>query len=80
MSVTTKKCLPRRTVLCGLGVTIASPVLDAVSPVLAAKSNEAARPPLRNDAIFILDRIRVKLGELETYQRGLRERYVPGAR
>ena len=80
MSVTTKKFLPRRTVLCALGVTIASPVLDAVSPALAAKSNKAGRPPLRSDAVFILDRIRVKPGELETYQRGLRERYVPGAR
>ena len=80
MSVTPKKSVPRRTILGGLGVTIASPVLGAVSPTLAAPSSQADGLAAQDDAVFILDRIRIRPGEVETYQRGLREQYVPAAR
>ena len=51
-----------------------------MSPALAAKPSETGRPPLQGDEVFILDRIRVTPGALETYQRRLRDRYLPGAR
>lgn len=31
-------------------------------------------------AIYILDRVTLRPGQLQTYQKGLRERYLPGAR
>ena len=40
---TKKKFLPRRTVLCGLGVTIASPVLGAAPRRLRSRTRRAAR-------------------------------------
>ena len=42
----TKKQLPRRTFLKGMGVTVALPLLDAMTPALASAS-ETAKAPLR---------------------------------
>ena len=42
----TKKHLPRRTVLRGLGATIALPLLDGMVPALTATSRTAAAPIL----------------------------------
>jgi len=40
----TKKALPRRTVLRGLGATVALPFLDAMVPALTATAQTAAAP------------------------------------
>ena len=42
--ITTKRALPRRTFLRGLGVTIALPLLDAMIPSLTAEARTAAAP------------------------------------
>ena len=39
-----KKALPRRTVLKGLGATLALPLLDAMTPALTAQAETAAAP------------------------------------
>jgi hypothetical protein len=45
--ILTKKHLPRRTFLKGMGATIALPMLDAMSPALSALGRSAAQSPLR---------------------------------
>ena len=47
--IITKKALPRRTFLKGIGATIALPLLDAMAPALCA----AATPPLRAGYVFV---------------------------
>ena len=42
--IVTKKALPRRTVLRGIGATIALPFLDAMAPALTATARTAANP------------------------------------
>lgn len=42
--IVTKKALPRRTFLRGLGVTLALPLLDAMIPALTAQAKSAAAP------------------------------------
>lgn len=42
--IVTKKALPRRTVLRGIGATIALPFLDAMAPALTATARTAATP------------------------------------
>ena len=51
--VITKKCLSRRTVLRGLGASIALPLLDGMVPAFAAIRNSAARPVKRLGAVYI---------------------------
>ena len=51
--VITKKCLSRRTVLRGLGATIALPLLDGMVPAFAAIRNTAARPVKRLGAVYV---------------------------
>jgi hypothetical protein len=51
--IITKKALPRRTFLKGVGATIALPLLDAMTPALSALSQTAARPPLRAGFVFV---------------------------
>lgn len=48
----TKKSLPRRTFLRGMGVTLALPMLDAMVPALTASAQTAARPVRRFGAIY----------------------------
>ena len=43
----TKKAIPRRTVLRGLGATLALPMLDGMVPALTAQSKTAAHPTNR---------------------------------
>src|SRR5712692_5809442 len=43
----TKKSLPRRTFLRGLGTTLALPLLDSMVPAFAAPGTNAARAPVR---------------------------------
>ncbi len=45
--IITKKALSRRTVLRGLGVTVALPLLDAMVPALSAVARTAAKPAQR---------------------------------
>ena len=48
----TKKHLPRRTFLRGLGVTMALPLLDAMIPARTALAQTAAAPSLRAGFIY----------------------------
>ena len=43
----TKKSLSRRTMLRGMGATVALPLLDAMVPALSAASTAAEKPPMR---------------------------------
>src|ERR1700750_922245 len=49
----TRKHLPRRTFLRGMGVTLALPLLDAMVPALTAQSKTAAAPRLRFGAVYV---------------------------
>ena len=48
-----KKALPRRTVLRGLGATLALPLLDGMAPALTALSKSAARPVTRFGTVYV---------------------------
>ena len=48
-----KKPLPRRTVLRGLGATLALPVLDAMLPTVAAGARAAVQPVHRFQAVYV---------------------------
>ena len=49
----TKKAIPRRTVLRGLGATLALPMLDGMVPALTAQSKTAAHPTNRLGVIYV---------------------------
>ena len=49
----TKRSLPRRTVLRGMGATLALPLLDAMVPALTAQARTAAAPTRRFGAVFV---------------------------
>ncbi len=49
----TKQSLPRRTVLRGLGATLALPLLDAMVPALTPTVRTAAAPTRRFGAVFV---------------------------
>ena len=51
--IITKKHLPRRTVLRGLGASLALPLLDGMVPSLTALSKTAAAPKLRLGFIYV---------------------------
>jgi hypothetical protein len=51
--IVTKKSLPRRTFLRGMGVTMALPFLDAMVPALSAQARTAASPVRRLGFIYI---------------------------
>ena len=51
--IITKRALPRRTVLCGLGATVALPLLDAMVPALSAMSTTAAAPVRRLGFLYV---------------------------
>jgi len=51
--IITKKAIPRRTVLRGLGATLALPLLDAMVPALTAQSKTPANPVRRLGTIYI---------------------------
>jgi uncharacterized protein DUF1552 len=53
MTIITKKSLPRRTFLRGVGVTMALPFLDAMVPSLSAMATTAAKPVRRLGFIYI---------------------------
>ena len=51
--IITKQALPRRTVLRGLGATIALPLLDGMVPALTALAQTAARPKPRLGVVYV---------------------------
>ncbi|MBI4885645.1 MAG: DUF1552 domain-containing protein [Acidobacteria bacterium] len=53
MAFLTSKSLPRRTVLQGLGATMALPLLDAMLPAFAARGRAAAAPAHRFLAFYV---------------------------
>ncbi|MDP6580380.1 MAG: DUF1552 domain-containing protein [Vicinamibacterales bacterium] len=51
--IITKKAIPRRTVLRGLGVSLALPLLDGMVPAFAALRNTAANPVRRLGVVYV---------------------------
>lgn len=51
--IVTKKALPRRTFLRGLGTTLALPLLDAMVPAMAATRLTAAKPAVRLGFVYV---------------------------
>jgi hypothetical protein len=51
--IITRKALPRRTFLRGVGATLALPLLDAMVPALSAAAAGAANPPRRLGFIYL---------------------------
>ena len=51
--IITKICLSRRTVLRGLGATLALPLLDGMVPALSAFAKTAAAPPKRLGVVYV---------------------------
>ena len=51
--IITKKALPRRTFLRGMGTTLALPLLDAMVPSMTALAATAARPVRRLGFVYI---------------------------
>ena len=51
--IITKRYLPRRTVLRGLGASLALPLLDGMVPALSAQRGTAADPVRRFGAIYV---------------------------
>ncbi len=51
--IITKKALPRRTLLRGMGATVALPLLDAMVPAMTAAASTPARPVRRLGYVFI---------------------------
>ncbi len=49
----TKRCLPRRTILRGLGAALGLPLLDAMVPAFSALVKTAARPVHRFQAFYV---------------------------
>ena len=51
--IITKKAVPRRTVLRGIGATVALPLLDGMVPALTALSKTAAHPVKRFGVVYV---------------------------
>ena len=51
--IVTRMALPRRTVLRGLGATLALPLLDSMVPALTATAQTPARAPLRFGVVYV---------------------------
>ena len=51
--IITRKALPRRTVLRGIGATLALPLLDSMLPAAAALATSPAKPPMRFAAVYV---------------------------
>ena len=49
----TRRSLPRRTVLRGLGAAVALPFLESMVPAMTALAQTPARPPLRFGAVYV---------------------------
>ena len=49
----TKRALPRRTFLRGMGVTLGLPLLESMVPSLTATAKTAANPPRRLGCVYV---------------------------
>ena len=49
----TKRTLPRRTILRGIGAAVSLPLLDAMVPALTATSKTAANPTKRLGVVYV---------------------------
>ena len=56
----TRKHMSRRTVLRGVGATVALPLLDGMVPALSALSRTAATPPVRLGIVYVPNGIRMQ--------------------
>jgi hypothetical protein len=61
MNIATKRALPRRTFLRGLGVSVALPLLDGMVPAFAAVRATAARGVKRLGAIYVPNGVEMRL-------------------
>ena len=61
MSFITKRSLSRRTVLRGLGATIALPLLDGMIPALTAATKTAAKPVRRLGCIYVPNGVEMRM-------------------
>src|SRR5262249_58560276 len=57
--IITKKCLPRRTFLKGMGVAVALPMLDAMTPAFASPA-EKVKAPLRLAFVYVPNGMEMK--------------------
>jgi len=57
---TTRRALPRRTILKGLGTTLALPFLESMVPSFTALAQSAAAPPLRFGGIYLPNGMPIK--------------------
>ena len=62
MRIITKKALPRRTVLRGLGTTLALPLLEAMVPALTPIAKTAARPVRRFGVFYVPNGMSIQPG------------------
>ena len=53
MTIITKRAIPRRAVLRGLGASVALPFLDGMVPAVSALVTTAARPTVRFGAVYV---------------------------
>ena len=51
--IVTQKSIPRRTLLRGLGASLALPFLDGMVPAFAALRNSAAQPVRRLGVVYV---------------------------
>jgi Protein of unknown function (DUF1552) len=51
--IITKKAIPRRTVLRGVGASLALPLLDCMLPAFTALTKAAAKPPVRFGVVYV---------------------------
>ena len=51
--IVTKKAIPRRTILRGLGAAVALPLLDSMVPAFTALAKTAARPIKRFGVVYL---------------------------
>ena len=51
--IITKKAIPRRTVLRGFGASLALPLLDAMVPAFAPRTNAASAPVIRFGVVYV---------------------------
>ncbi len=58
--IITKKAIPRRTVLRGLGATLALPLLDGMVPAFAALRKTATNPMRRLGVVYVPNGIVMK--------------------
>ncbi len=58
--IITRKAIPRRTMLRGLGVSLALPLLDGMVPAFAAMQNSPANPVRRLGVVYVPNGMRME--------------------